>query len=311
MVCFKPMPHYGTSAVANPSGKRGLSFNFKGAKREGVMGTLPCGRCIGCRFDLAEGWGIRCHHEAKMHPGGTVFVTLTFDQEHLPRDMSVRREHAVAFIKAIREAVKPLGGSIDSHFGSAEYGSLRGRPHFHFLLYGWNFPDRKIYKMQRGFYLYESALLSKAWPFGRALLGTVTFKSARYCAGYAMKKVGPKSKLFAKQYTRQSEVDGEYYRVEPEFAAMSRQPSLGHRWFDKFQSDVYPRDECIIEGHRRKPPRFYDKLLEARDPEAFAKLKRKRLRDALAKKEDRTKERLKVREELFLARVDRWERAVD
>ena len=49
---------------------------------------LPCGQCIGCRSDKAQAMGQRCGHEQKMH--GRAVFTLTYDDEHVPADYSVK-----------------------------------------------------------------------------------------------------------------------------------------------------------------------------------------------------------------------------
>ena len=60
---------------------------------------------------------------------------------------------------------------------------------------------------------------------------------------------------------------GECSRVEPEYCTMSLRPGIGAGWFQKFGSDVFPRDEVVTRGFPSKPPRFYDGLYEVQDPE--------------------------------------------
>ena len=45
--------------------------------------ALPCGRCVGCRLERSRQWAVRCMHEASMHMFNS-FVTLTYDDDHLP-----------------------------------------------------------------------------------------------------------------------------------------------------------------------------------------------------------------------------------
>ena len=61
---------------------------------------------------------------------------------------------------------------------------------------------------------------------------------------------------------------------------MSRRPGIGHGWYERFASDVYPSDEVIIKGRSMRPPRYYDKLYEAEFPLDFEYLKRIRVKKA-------------------------------
>jgi hypothetical protein len=69
---------------------------------------------------------------------------------------------------------------------------------------------------------------------------------------------------------------GEGTPIAKEFANMSRMPGIGSTWLDKYFEDVYPRDYVVVNNTQIKPPRFYDKLLEKRDPVMFKQVKEKR-----------------------------------
>ena len=56
------------------------------------MITLPCGQCIGCRLEYSRQWAIRCMHEASMYDDNC-FITLTYDNDHLPSDGSLHKSH--------------------------------------------------------------------------------------------------------------------------------------------------------------------------------------------------------------------------
>lgn len=52
--------------------------------RKDVM-LIPCGQCIGCRIQKKQDWATRIEMEAKTHPPESIwFVTLTYDDEHVP-----------------------------------------------------------------------------------------------------------------------------------------------------------------------------------------------------------------------------------
>lgn len=47
---------------------------------------VPCGQCIGCRIDYSRSWAARLMLEKKKFPDNECFfITLTYDDEHLPK----------------------------------------------------------------------------------------------------------------------------------------------------------------------------------------------------------------------------------
>ena len=89
---------------------------------------------------------------------------------------------------------------------------------------------------------------------------------------------------------------------------MSRRGDIGKGWLDKFQSDVYPRDYVVVNGVKSRPPRFYDSKYEILDPKRYARLKARRVRNAKKFSDNNTPDRLRVREEVALSRVNRLKR---
>lgn len=305
MVCYSPMKAY-PGATLNEGGKRPRTFSGTKSLIEGMLYTLPCGNCWGCRIDRAEGWAIRCTHEAQMTGRNEcAFLTLTFTDEHLPPDNSVSVDVSQKFIRDLRYRV---GKGVNIRYlGCAEYGERKGRAHYHFAIFGFGFPDKVFYKTSpSGARLYSSELLSKAWPYGNAFFGEVTYESARYIASYVMKKRG--GELADAYYQRAHPVTGEVHQVEPEFQVMSKRPGLGASWLKVFKADVYPHDHVIIGGKPKKPPRFYDKQLSE---EEFAPILKARKRRSVLAAADRTKERLKVRGDVKYLSSLRFSRELD
>jgi len=230
---------------------------------------------------------VRCVHEAQLHDRSS-FVTLTYDQAHVPKDWSVDVKHWQNFAKRLRHAIGPF-----RFFHCGEYGDRNQRPHYHALIFGHNFDFDRV---PIGRDLYMSPLLAKTWGYGMVSVGNLTFQSAAYVARYAMKKIGgPPADL---QYVR---TDGKTsWWVKPEYVTMSRNPGIGSKWYDKFHTDVFPADEVIIEGRNYPVPRFYTSKL----PEATAEaIKDARRRNAAKHKEDSTWQRLRVRERVAVARL--------
>lgn len=307
MVCYFPMKAYKSQARNPKSGKYGMTFSGTKALVEGGLVSLPCGLCVGCRISRAEGWAIRSTHEAqitRLEGRGSCFVTLTYDREHLPPDGSLRKSELQNFMKRLRQAIAPLKVRF---LGCGEYGSRRGRAHFHLIIFGYDFPDRTLWRTTgKGERVYISEQLKALWPYGFHEVGSVTYSSARYVASYVMKKIT--GKPAEDHYTRVSEVTGEITQVEPEFQLMSLKPGLGRSWFERFKGDVFPADSVVLEGKLRQVPRYYEQQLSEDELET---LKRQRRRLSMLRPEDRTKARMMIRAELKDLNELRFSREVD
>ena len=216
---------------------------------------VPCGRCRGCRYDKSKDWALRCVHEASMHEKNA-FVTLTYNDDHLPPGGVDRREMQL-FMKRLRKMIEP---ETVRFYGCGEYGSKLGRPHYHILLFGYDFPDKEVVRVCpspksgrisgfNSYRLYKSPLLDSLWSKGFNTLGDVCMESAGYVARYVVKKIGGEM------------AKGHYNGKMSEFALMSRRPGIGARWFDKYTFDVYPKDFTTVKGRKFRPSRFYDKML--------------------------------------------------
>lgn len=260
-------------------------------KRELV---LPCGQCVGCRLERSRQWAVRCMHEAQMFDANS-FVTLTYDEAHVPEDMGLHYREFQLFMKRLRKT-----GRKARFFMCGEYGAIHGRPHFHACLFGVSFPDRLFYReLGSGSKIYTSPELSSLWPLGFSSIGDVTFESAAYVARYVLKKVG-------NDVERLGVLDmstGELQLRASEFVRMSLKPGIGFEWFQKFVPEVYPRDFVIVRGRQCKPPRYYDKLLESESDTKYDAINLARFERSIAALADNTPDRLRVRETVARARL--------
>lgn len=257
---------------------------------------LPCGQCVGCRLERSRQWAVRCMHEASLH-SQNCFITLTYDEEHLPQYGSLDYRDFQLFMKKLR---KRLGKA--RFYMCGEYGELNSRPHFHACLFGVDFDDKEPFRLlDSGCRLFTSKTLSELWPKGFASIGDVTFESAAYVARYVMKKVT--GSAACAHYTRLDPMTGELYEVSPEFNRMSLKPGIGAKWFEKWHKDVYPHDYVVVNGHEAKPPRFYDKLYARLDSFGAELLQAHRYKKAAAFLDDSTPHRLSVRETVTKARL--------
>lgn len=180
--------------------------------KDGVgYSSYPCGQCIACRLNKVRDWTIRLMHENKFHKH-SVFLTLTYDNDHLPKDGSVHKEDVQNFMKRLRNYRSGV-----RFFACGEYGEKYSRPHYHLIIFGLDVKDPlfkgKVYdNKSKGYYL-----KSNLWKNGNMYIGDVTYSSCRYVASYVNKKqFGKKGQDF---YVTKG--------IEPEFTLMSRKPGIG------------------------------------------------------------------------------------
>lgn len=228
--------------------------------------SVPCGQCVGCRLDRSRAWAIRCMHEAKLY-SSNCFITLTYAPEHLPANGSLVYDHFQKFMKRLRFKYIGIDSIVDDNgctqypirfYMAGEYGGQKGRPHYHACLFNFDFKDKYPWmKSPSGEMLYRSAELEELWPFGFSSIGEVNFKSAAYVARYIMKKVTGDA---AHSHYETVDEYGVVDRLVPEFNKMSLKPGIGARFFQKYASDILPRDYVILNERKVKVPRYYDNL---------------------------------------------------
>lgn len=266
MPCTHPLRGYRDPA----SGK--VRFPISGAfPNHPGYAEVSCGQCITCRLEHSRQWAVRIMHEAETHRRNC-FLTLTYDDDHLPPDRSLRLDDFQRFVKRVRKRYGP--GSM-RYFHCGEYGALRGRPHYHAAVFGLDWTDSDLPEHRRKSSLFSNRggnpvfthpALEELWPDGLAVVGALTFESAAYVARYICDKVtGPAA-------------FDHYSGRTPEYTTMSRRPhGIGKAWLDQFRADVYPRDEVIVRGKPARPPKYYDRLLELDDPNLHRQVRNRRL----------------------------------
>lgn len=253
----------------------------------------PCRNCIGCRLARSQEAAIRITHERTLHEEAA-FVTLTYDDEHLPHDGSLSKRELQLFFKNLRNWATREHDKKIRYYAAGEYGDKLGRPHYHICLFGIDFPDKELISSREGIYLYESKILANIWGKGICSTGDVDYQSAAYVARYIMKKiVGERAE---EHYQTTHPITGEVINLEPEFNVMSNRPGIGKDWYKKFESDCFPSDYLIRKGSRIPIPKYYDKLFQETEPEQFELIKEQRIQAAKKRRHDNTPERLAVRE---------------
>lgn len=287
--CYQPL-HGWRAKTVNPSGRRSIVFD-RGAALVDMPVQLPCGQCIGCRLEYSRQWAIRCLHEASLHED-SIFLTLTYDDDHLPIDGSLTHRHYQLFAKRLRKHL-PF-----RYYMCGEYGENYGRPHYHALLFGLRFPDAERSTWSDDVMVSETC--NKLWGKGACGIGEVSFESAAYVARYTVKKVT--GERAASHYESLNPLTGEIHSIAPEYCQASRRPGIGTGYYQRYKEETYRTDRVVVRGREMLPPKFYDELLRRDDEVQHAALKRNREELARANPHNST-QRLIEREKVTTART--------
>ena len=256
MSCFHPLTMY-RSAVN--IGK--YTFKYSEAFTDLPTTPIKCGQCSGCKLENARQWAIRIKHEASMHLQNS-FITLTYDNEHLPPTGTLVLKHWQDFMKRLR---KKYSHKKLSFYHCGEYGEKQGRPHYHAIIFNHQFSD--LIPIPRKKDLHTSETLKTLWGKGHISVGSVTFESASYVASYVQKKLnGPKAEAInmsngLRHYERMTR-EGEVITLKKEYATMSRRPGIASRWLAKHHTDIYPSDFVTHKGKKQSLPKYYDTQYE-------------------------------------------------
>lgn len=100
---------------------------------------VPCNECAICMQRKVFGFVQRCKFEAQQYDSRPWFVTLTYDNEHLPKGNSLDKRDVQLFLKRLRINLKRHGFDYKIRYVMVgEYGSNTHRPHYHLILFGIN-----------------------------------------------------------------------------------------------------------------------------------------------------------------------------
>ena len=223
-------------------------------------GVTKCGQCMECRLAYSREWAIRISHEAQMHDANC-FLTLTYDDAHLPNHGQLLKRDLQLFFKRLRKQTGPF-----RYVACGEYGELKRRPHFHAAIFGQDFRNDRIEYGEgiRGDKIYVSPEVASVWqqsvfPFGHTI-GSLEFEAGAYIGRYITKRV---SGIGASPLPLHVDVgSGELVLPNPEFLVCSK--GIGKSWFrDYFMTDVFPHGRVITaQGSPAPVPRYYKELLK-------------------------------------------------
>lgn len=243
---------------------------------------VGCGKCEICRTEKSKEWATKAYCESKCWKNKT-FITLTYNNKHLPPDRKLRRSDIQSFWKRLRYHVykhtkkEPWGkfpnlimeeiptNELEETFGfnskrknkkviryinCGEYGPKTKRPHYHAVI--WNFkPDdlRRFSRDRRGYWLYTSKKINEIWKYGYVIIGEATTETAAYVARYCTKK-----------FNRTKEEQEKMKRKkQTEFIGASSRGFIGYYWWINHYDEIKINQGILMKSkkgtHLAKVPR--------------------------------------------------------
>lgn len=242
------------SPIAIPVREQGIGFSrdkgeiVKGFQTDKITGQLyhgnkyvyvPCGKCPECLKSKQNKWYVRFYLEDRYWKTQGAyhswFLTLTYDNAHLPKNRSEALLDWQAFIKQMKRKLD----SPPRFYVCSENGSKHGRLHFHAILFA--IPDigHDIKK-----------LVNKCWSRGFTSSEYATGKSFTYVSKYVTKDTDP----FRKENSW------------PTICTCSKHPALGLlgcsaalvRWLNSDDSNMFHIDNFTYGLPRYIAQNIYD-----------------------------------------------------
>lgn len=280
MSCYHPMlaEFNGYSVAGKPTYK--ITSSWCGITHDPRDIRVPCGHCIGCRLDKSRQWADRMMLELD-HSKTAVFVTLTYDSEHVPLAQllddgtwlyTLNKRDLQLFLKRLR---KYFSGKEIRFYAAGEYGDTTSRPHYHAILFGLSlldFPDVCCSGHNAfGQEYYCSDILQRIWSNGFVSLSSVSWQTCAYVSRYVTKKLdGDMSIVY------------EVANQTPPFALMSRRPGIAGYFADDHPELLSERMQYVHDPHGQRSvnkiptPKYIFSKLEDIDPELYRSIKSQR-----------------------------------
>lgn len=205
--------------------------------------AFPCGKCIACRINKKREWTLRLQHETAF-ADSAYFITLTYDDEHLPLDENGLNCPNVRdiqlFLKRLRKHYKD---SKIRYMINSEYGEEFKRIHYHGIIF--NLPSdildgATIIKRKSGI-SYHSQKFEDFWQCGNAEIADICPERIAYTCQYFVDK---------------SILDG----YKPSISVMSRGYGIGKIASEKLSDKVRFYNLKSLKSHTGNPvsiPRYY------------------------------------------------------
>ncbi|AXL15472.1 replication initiator protein [Microviridae sp.] len=286
MLCKKPyMKTANTSRLQTV-----LSVNARTAAT-----PFGCGQCFHCRINKKREWSTRILLESMTH-NQSVFLTLTYNDEHLPKCGNLQPNELKNYLKKIRKSLAPR---TLRYFAVGEYGDQNWRPHYHLILFNVGYQDQEALKAGWSLHKQEKGFIQ---------LGDVNKKTAHYIAGYCFKKLTGKNdpklhgrepefmrcstknggigypaiKIIAQQLKKHADTDK---RVTREIRVGGQKLPLGRYLTEKLsqeleisdrikEKELYDYQEDLFNTYMDSSTTYYTNILDLNAPKRLSKEKR-------------------------------------
>lgn len=236
---------------------------------------VPCGKCSHCLINKQNEWIGRLILEY-LYSKKTFFLTLTYDNDHLPLGYTTDKRDVVLFLKRFRKQI-PVRSL--RYFFVSEYGRQSARPHYHALLFfNYDITHAQVLK-----------ILDKVWH-SRFQISSFTLARARYCVKYLFKSIG---KASDRTSSSDSEDDREelseskgsirfdrksgqnYFEETGEVVRLGgfslKSQSLGRDYLSNIQFNLLKEPYYTKNGKRYKIPRSFYKYFSKEQLDYFKK----------------------------------------
>lgn len=195
---------------------------------------VPCGHCMPCRINRVRAWTIRILMEYESFGQKGLFITLTYDNEHLPLNQTLVKSDLQKFLKRLR---RDLGNRRIKYFACGEYGTKTQRPHYHLIVLGLDDNDRDLIK--------ENWTFCDWLCLPNSAIGSVCADSIRYVCGYVQKKL----------YGSSSKIEYESTGRIPPFQLQSQ--GLGLKYFEAHKEEYINTKGIPFKGTIASIPRYF------------------------------------------------------
>lgn len=242
---------------------------------------VPCRKCTECRLQYSREWATRCMCES-MTSTQSWFLTLTYDEEHVPginkrtgelfhgfgtyekrngkfeQVMTLEPEDMTRFKDSLDKKLRRAGKKPLRYYYCGEYGSTTFRPHYHMIAFNLELEESEM-KLQfinnEHQPIYKCQWLEDLWGKGMVRIGAVTWNSAAYVARYIMKK------QTGKEGEKRKEIIGNI----PEYVTMSTRPGIGKDYALMNRETIEALDKIILPGKKAKNVhtiKYFEKLYD-------------------------------------------------
>lgn len=150
---------------------------------------VPCGRCWACLKNRQNDLIAKCIME-HMRSDWSYVLTLTYDDAKLdPRRNQSEVLEPIDFKRFMARLRKKFSVR---YLVAGEYGSRKGRAHFHAALFGLGIPPQITLFQQRVYFDPFNKPRKPAWPWGFTYAEPLTFRGIQYVAKYLTKAKDPR-----------------------------------------------------------------------------------------------------------------------